>query len=347
MKKRMLLAIGITMLFCQVKLQAQEEGVKFVNEAPGGEVINDTLLLTLTNSDKVLIIDRRFNEMYTYTRADSLKTLFIADMEKAISQGQLTTETENIHYFVQQGNRRLKSENPEFTRNTIDVAYEMVRLQLGLPKHRIIIYDMQSGVLLHFYLKTLADYKTVLGSVSLDAAIKSALAEKSDRKRFYKIEVKENNNVFAITNKSKSSFDMIELAPSFGVGIMGNTIAPLLGADIYLTFTNKYNFKKYRVGGGLTTFPFVQGTGDVITKVSFVKSYELRAMYNLNGTSRKDNHWFGLQGGILSAEKSSTYNKAYKVGLVYDSSGPFSYSFDLIRDNAKQRIFGFTMKMLF
>lgn len=347
MKKQMLLATGILMLFCQTKLFAQKEGLMIVNAPIQTDIVSDTLFITLSSGDKIILTGGHFNKLNHYQRADSLKTWMIADLDQAFKQSQLQPDATNIHYFVKGNTRRLKVENPEFSNNTIDVNQEIFRMQHNLPKHKIVVYDMQYGIQIHFYLKDLEAYKNSLGTISLDEAIRSALSDKSDRCSYFRIDVTEQNNTYKVTDKTKARFDMLEVVPSFGMGLIGNTFAPVAGADLYLGFTNKYNVRKFKTGIGFSAFPFVSGSGDVVTGVSLLQVYELRAMYNLTNTTRNEAHWFGLQGGLFSADKTSTYDKAYKFGFIYEGSGPFNYSFDFIRDQNNRSIYGLTVKLPF
>ena len=309
----------------------------------------DTLVLKLSTGNKILFIGSDFKEMKNYTSADSIKTLFMNDLDQALSKGQVNAGSQKIYYFVHgNGKRRLKAENPEYNENSVDVGYEIKRLNLDLPKYEYHLYDLEQGYVLQVYLTDPAQLKNVLGETSIDEAIRFAKSNaKTVLKRTYKAELSIENDNIKFDKKAEGHSDAIELTPAFGVGLLGNTFAPVVGFDLWLRLTNRYSVSRYRMGLGLTAFPFVNTVGREITSVDFVRSYDLKFAVNINSRRSDDPHWLGLQGGFTNSNEIRSFNNAYKFGVSYEGKGPFNYSFDLIKDANKNSLYGFTIKLPF
>ncbi|MES2689478.1 MAG: hypothetical protein V4658_03695, partial [Bacteroidota bacterium] len=139
MKIKMLLASVAFIALAQPNVSAQEVHVVHVDHKQVS--FADTLVLKLNAGNKILFIGDNFKEMANYTQADSIKTLFMNDLDQALSKGQLSKETQKVYYFIHaNGKRRLKAENPDYNENSVDVAYEIKRLDLELPKYEYHIY---------------------------------------------------------------------------------------------------------------------------------------------------------------------------------------------------------------
>lgn len=309
----------------------------------------DTLVLKLSGGNKILIIGNDFKKMKNYTHADSIKTLFMNDYDQALSKKQLNAESQKIYYFVHEnGKRRLKAENPEYNENSVDVDYEIKRLLLDLPKYEFHLYDLKAGYVLQVYLSDPSQVKNVLGETSIDEAIRYAKSnEKEVLKRTYKSELSVENNNIKFDRKAEAHSDAIELTPAIGVGLLGNTFAPVAGLDLWLRLTNRYSVSRYKAGIGLTAFPFVNTAGREITSVDFVRSYDLKFAINLNSKRRDEPHWLGWQCGFTNSNEIKSFNNAYKLGVSYEGKGPFNYSFDFIKDANKNTLYGFTIKLPF
>lgn len=348
MKKIMLLASGILFALAPLKMLAQEEGVKVVGLSPQEQGFNDTLVIKLKGSDKILFVGDELKQMVKYQNADSLKQLFINDFEKATNDHSLSKDVQLVHYFVHEsGKRRLKAENPEFSDNRIDPAYEIKRLNLDLPKFQYIIHDLNSGYEIQIYVDDPEELKAILSAVILNDAIHFAATDKKVLRRTYKLEMTgESNTTYKITGKTQGRQDAIWLGPSLGVGILGNAIAPVAGFDLMLSLSDKYSVGKFKTGLGYNVFPIVNSLNGEISNVNIVESYDLKFLFNQNVGTRGKSNWIGLQGGLMKSYNMSTYNNAYKIGLLYEGSGSFNYAFDFIRDKDKY-FYGLTVKIPF
>ncbi|MES2379586.1 MAG: hypothetical protein V4538_01005 [Bacteroidota bacterium] len=347
MKKCMLLAVWLFIASTQTVLWGQQAAMYFVHLNENEVIKTDTLVIKLVGNNKILFIGDGFKNMMKYAKADSLKTLFINDLEAARANKTLAIDAQKVFYFVNEsGKRRIKAENAEYNNNSVDVGYEIKRLQLDLPKYEYHIYDLISGYRIEIYLSDPQELKNILGSISLNEAINYTYKNAGDElKRSYKINLNADNG-YTIASKTRGHADAIELAPSFGVGLLGNTFAPIVGFDLWLRLTDKYSVAKYKMGLGLTAFPFANTNQGEITGISLVNSYEGRFAFNLYAQNRGKTTWLGLQAGLMKSNDIKTFDNAFKFGFLYEGNGTFNYSFDIIKGKDLY-IYGLTIKMPF
>ncbi len=343
----MLLAVWLFIASTQTVLLGQQAAMYFVHLNENEVIPTDTLLIKLTGSNKILFIGNGFKGMMKYTKADSLKTLFINDLEAARANKTMAVDAQKTFYFINEsGKRRMKAENAEYNNNSVDVSYEIKRLQLDLPKYEYHIYDLISGYRMEIYLSNPQEVKNILGAISLNEAISYTYKNaENELKRSYKVNLHTENG-YAIASKTRGHADAIELNPSFGVGLLGNTLAPILGFDIWLRLTDKYSVSKYKMGLGLTAFPFANTNQGEITGISLVNSYEARFAFNLYTQNKGKTSWLGLQAGLMKSNDLKTFDNAFKFGFLYEGSGTFNYSFDIIKGKDLY-IYGLTIKMPF
>jgi hypothetical protein len=349
MKKIMLMAYRIFFVLTQSTVSAQKTNELNIDPLlEENRASHDTLVITLQGSDKILFLGNNLKKMVKYEKADSLKMLFLNDFEKAVSEQTITKDVQRVHYFVHSsGKRRLKAENPEYTDSKVDVDYEIKRLNFDIPKYQYVIHDLSSGYELHIYINNPEQLKNTLTAINLNGVIHDKVISKYYIDRNYKLEISADQNNYKIVNATGGAQITIGLSPSFGVGLFGNVIAPLIGGDIKIAITDKYRIGRCRGGVGLTTFPIVSMDGGKITGVSMVSSYDLKLMININRKVHKTNY-LGLQAGFMKSNESNFFNNAYKIGAVFESkSEGANYSFDLIRDTNGNYIYGITYKVPF
>jgi len=335
-KNLMLLASWTFFAISPLKIFAQEEGVHYIHLTKPEEEFNDTLVINLKGSDKILFIGDEFHEMVKYKNADSLKMLFINDFETAVNNKSISKDVLLVHYFVHQsGKRRIKAENPEFTDNRIDPAYEIKRLNLDLPKFQYFIYDLKTGYQIQIYLNNPDELKQTLNTVNLNEAIVFAGNDKKELKKSYKLEMNAENNEYKITGKTHGQQDMFDIAPALGIGLLGNTLAPVVGMDMMLHLSDKYSVGKIKTGVGFTVFPYIG---------SSVNSWDLKFLVNTNIGEKLSPDWAGIQIGLMKSNDID-YNNAIKIGLLFDRKN-FNYSFDFIKTQS-HIAFGLTTRIPF
>ncbi len=310
----------------------------YVN-AQNNDPLKDTVVIRLEGSDKILFIGNDMETMMEYKKSDSLKMLFLTDWTKALDQEQLTSDAAVVHYFVHgSGKRRLKAENAEFSTNTVDVGFEMKRLDLDLPKYQYILYDMEKKYQWQIYVANPEQLKAQLEKVSIDMAVQQITHNKKDSRKNFKITVNTTNDRYEITDRKGAKTKSIEFVPLYGVSIMGTLPAATLGSEVLYSISNKYGSGLFKFGIGTNSYALVDMANAEISNVNLLVSYEAKILFNLNGGSKTRNeHWLGLQGGFM--QSTGLFNNAFKFGFLYRDNGPLKYSFDLIPIPRKQTVF--------
>jgi hypothetical protein len=340
MKKLMLLACGLLIALTHAKLSAQI----FENETPS---YSDTLSIKLQDGARILITGAHFADLIDYKQADSLKMLFLSDYDRAVSDQSISANASLIHYFVhKKGTRRLKAEAADYIDNNIDITYEIVRLNLDLPKYQYHIHDLIRGYTIQIYVANPDQLKTVLSSVSITDAIHELGKDKDVYKKNYKVEFTNENQGFKLTNKAKRGFDDLWITPCFGAGILGDAVVPSFSAEFMIQLNNKYSIGEYKFGFTLTALPTVITANGEVQKVNYTNSYNLRFLQNLSDKTRRKETWFGLEVGLVRSDIGS-YNGAIMLNAVYEPKGPFTYSMGGIIVNKHLGVPCFAVRMPF
>ncbi|MFA9212862.1 MAG: hypothetical protein ACEQSR_03340 [Candidatus Methylacidiphilales bacterium] len=340
MKKLLLLACGLVMA-CTNSLFAQKEGVTQVDLLYSDDSPSDTLVIKLSGNDKILIIGGNLKDLHKYKQVDSIKTLFLTDILVAQANNTLNAEATKVYYFVtNNGKRRLKAENVDLSENAVNVAYELKRLQLDLPKYEYHLFDLKNEYQIQIYLADAKQLKTQLENTNIESAINFVNTNaKKDFKRTFKLELATENG-YKVTNKTLGRHDAIFINGALGLGLIGNTIAPVAGVDMLLYLSNKYSVGQYKLGIGYNAFPFVNTVNGDVKGVSLVNSYALKGLVNLN--DRGDANYIGLQLGIMKSNDIKTFDNAFKFGILQQTK-LLNYSFDFIYDSNKNWVYGLTV----
>lgn len=346
MRKLLLLACGLAMT-CTNPLFAQKEGVTQVDLLYTDDTPSDTLVIKLGGSDKILIIGGNLKDMHKYKQADSIKTLFLTDILVAQANNTLNAEATKVYYFVtSNGKRRLKAENIDLTENAVNVAYELKRLHLDLPKYEYHLFDLKNEYQIQIYLADAKQLKTQLENTNLGSAINFVNTNANkDFNRTFKLELATENG-YKVTNKTYGRRDAIMINGAFGVGLIGNTIAPVAGIDMLFYLSNKYSVGKWRLGLSYNAFPFVNSVGGDVKSVSLVNSYTAKFLYNLNEDNKETAYWLGLQGGIMKSNDLQSFNNSLKFSLLLGHKS-INYSFDFIHNSNKNTVYGLTVYLPF
>ncbi|MFZ4799083.1 MAG: hypothetical protein ACOYMA_16395 [Bacteroidia bacterium] len=343
MKKLLLLACGLIIASTSNFLFAQKADVIMADLDYNETQINDTLIIKLSGSDKILLIGGDLKDMHKYKQVDSIKTLFVNDISAAQNNNTLTTDATKVYYFItSNGKRRLKAENVDLSENAVDINYELKRLQLDLPKYEYHIFDLKYEFQIQIYLADPKQLKTVLENINIYEAITyTNNTAKKDFKRTYKIELNTENG-YKLGNKTQGRMDALMINGKIGIGILGNTIAPIAGIEMMLELSNKYSIGKYKIGLMGQTFPLVNMVAGEINSVSWVKSYDLKLMVNMNDNDRNNPNYLGFQFGIMKNLESEAYNNAFKIGVIQRTKY-LNYSIDHIIIGDKKDALGLTV----
>ena len=140
---------------------------------------NDTLVIKLTGQTQVRIIGESMLKIIAYTRADSLKNIFINDLNAALSKSESKQLPVKVFYLVHpNGNRRLKMKQEEYVDETFELSREEYVMTENLPKHELNLFDLRTGIVIQFYVNDTSDLKEI-ADLNLLAAINFALANKN------------------------------------------------------------------------------------------------------------------------------------------------------------------------
>jgi hypothetical protein len=346
MKRLLLLTCGLIMASTNL-LFAQKQGITesdllYTNDSP-----SDTLVIKLSGNDKILIIGGNLKDIHKYKQADSIKTLFLSDILLAQANNSLNAEATKVYYFVtNNGKRRLKAENVDLTENAVNVAYELKRLQLDLPKYEYHLYDLKNEYQIQIYLNDAKQLKTQLENTNIESVIHFVNTNaKKDFNRTFKLELNTENG-YKISNKTQGRSDAFMINGSLGIGLIGNTIAPVAGIDMFFYLSNKYSVGKYKLGLSYNAFPLVNTSGGEVKGGSLINSYSIKLMQNLNDENTSNSQWLGLHGGIMKSNDLQSFDNAIKFGLLFGNKS-MNYSFDFIRDSNKNLIYGLTVYLPF
>jgi len=346
MKKLLLLACGLV-IACAKPLFAQKEGVTQVDLLYSDDSPSDTLVIKLSGNDKILIIGGNLKDLHKYKQVDSIKTLFLTDILVAQANNTLNAEATKVYYFVtNNGKRRLKAENIDLTENAVNVAYELKRLQLDLPKYEYHLFDLKNQYQIQIYLADAKKLKTQLENTNIASAINFVNTNaKKDFNRTFKLELATENG-YKVTNKTQGRSDALMINGVFGVGIIGNTIAPVAGIDMLLYLSNKYSVGKWKTGLSYHVFPIANTLNNEIKSVSLINSISLKGLYNLNEESKDNPFYLGLQIGLLKSNEIKSFDNAFKWGILHSGKN-LNYSFDVITDSNKNTLYGLTVYLPF
>jgi len=347
MKRLLLLACGLIIASTSNNLFAQKTDVILADLDNNETQLNDTLIIKLSGSDKILLIGGNLNKMHKYKQVDSVKTLFVNDITAAQNNNTLTTDATKVYYFITaNGKRRLKAENVDLSENAVDINYELKRLQLDLPKYEYHIFDLKNEFQIQIYLADPKQLKSVLENTNIYEAITyTNNTAKKDFKRTYKLELNTENG-YKLGNKTQGRTDALMITGAFGVGLIGNTIAPVAGIDMLMYLSNKYSIGKWRLGVSYNVFPIANTVNNEVKSVSLVSSYELKGLLNINQESKDNPFYIGLQIGLLKSNEIKSFDNAFKWG-IFHSGKNLNYSFDIITDTNKNTLYGLTIYLPF
>ncbi len=347
MKKLMLWASGIVLPFLNPTTHAQAN--VYVNTGQTSAVYTDTLTVKLKGNNQLMIVGKSLKELADYAdKADGVKTTFLTDVTKAYqAQSIYNTATEVYYFYNSSTSRRIKSETATVTDAKVNVGYEQYRIKNNLPKHHYTIYDLENGVELQVYMSTPDSLLAQLGEISLSTAIKTVVDNKRAVRRFQHAVLSTDNNSYKLLGDYPRFSASIEIAPFAGVGLIGNTFTPTVGAIAQYRHTNKYGKASFKVGASLNGYTMVQTLNSEITKVHLLRSYDGFIAFNMNTRTTEKASWLGVVGGVLKSNSLSSYNNAYKFGIMIDGVGAVNWELDFIKTKNQPSVYALTMKMPF
>lgn len=312
------------------------------------DIYSDTLHIILPGKDKVLLMGKVFKELPEFAeRAESLKTTFISDLKAAYANGKLTGDEQELYYFYKDAShRRLKAEAAEYTNKRVDVAQEMYRLDLLLPKHKFVIIDMESKMEWQIFVGNPDSLVYKLENLSLKQAIEVGTSNKMYRRQSTQLWVNTDSSAYSLAHYQTQRNLSFSIGPEMGLSLIGSKLAPNLG--IWAMFQNqgKYGTSPYKVGLGLTEYIFADFDEGKISNYQLM--YSVEGMMALNtGYRSKNAKWIGIQAGVIRASATNELDNAQKLSILTEGYGPFSWTFDMMITQSEKLIYGLTLKLPF
>ncbi len=297
-----------------------------VNAQENPSTLKDTLIIQIEGNSQLHIIGSSLKELAKYDRADSLKSLFVTDYNKALQNGQITNSTHRIHYLIsKEGQRRMKAACDAYTEEPFDLDAEKKRFQFNLPKIHYTIYDLAKNVEMHFYM---ADSSTInkLGNFHIGEAQKMLSSQKKDLRRSYKLGLERDGLGFKINGKEGKQ--RVELSTNAVIGAMlfGDRLSPLLGMDFGLALSNKYRKPVVKLGFEYSTVAIYPVNN--IPQGNVIYDFSISA----NNPKAKGVNWTGIQYGIIQGlQPFGFYKNTPKFGFhTSTNNGSLIYSFDFV-----------------
>lgn len=330
LKLLMLIACGLFMSY------SNSSNAQLYLTTPASEsstLLSDTMIIRLKDNNTLMLTGKLLADYKMWGEAaDRIKTAFIVDWNKAVESKQIDKLAQTVFYFIDGENkRRLKTEAPEYTDNKVDVAYEIKRMRLNLPKYHYTIIDINFGVQIQVFMNNPDSLFNQLSEVSIQAAIQKAFENKKITKQYYRVEMATDSNQYRITNPRQVKYSSLEVNSFYGMTLFGNTFSPQIGLNLDISLSNKYGISVFKTGLDMSGFALLQSNNSELTNINLLTSYNAKALFNMNRRERGKAYWIGFSAGIIKSNSLSSYNNAFKFGLITEGVGPLTITFEFIQ----------------
>jgi hypothetical protein len=346
MRIKIILALALSWFCLNQKVLAQAQWYADIDFPE--DVYFDTLHIVLPGNDKVLILGKEFKELKIFAdKAEALKTTFIADLKAAYASGKLSTDAQEVYYFYKNASqRRVKAEAAEYTEKRVDVAQEMLRMDLLLPKHKFVILDMENKMEWQLYVNNPDSLVYKLENTNIKQAIEVGTANKKYRRQSTQLWVDTDSSAYSLLHFQHKRSLSFSVGPSVGLSVIGSKIAPNLGIWAMFQHQGKYGTSPYKFGLGLTEYIFADFDEGKISNYQHTRAIEAMLMFN-TGWRSKNAKWFGLQGGVIQSSAENELHNATKFSVISNGYGPFGWTFDMITTRSNKLIYGVTLNLPF
>ncbi len=300
----------------------------------------DTLIVRLGGNNQVRVICASFDDLYKYSRADSLVSVFSTDIKKSFQDKDYTEWPQVMHYLVKgDGKRRLKIQSNEFTEEEFNLENEKYRLNENLPPFHYIIYDLSKSVELHIYLDS-AEKINLFQQISIDSAIHKLTQNKKtcDCEQNYKIEIVYENDSFKLGKSKGNKIYSISFSPDVNAYLIGNRLVPTVGGSLDLILKTKYAKPVLLLGVSIVGYGFYDLNNGVFN-VSANAGYNFRMGYNLN-EKKGNTAWSGFEVGIIKGKQTNELGfkgQAFRLNMFTEING-IGFSFGAIIDAKKTSV---------
>jgi len=298
-------------------------------QTPEPAASSDTLQIRLQGRNQVFITGKSLRGLAEYKSADSLKTIFFTDLEKALNSAAFPETPKRIYYFVnQQGKRRLKAELNEDLTTKLDLPYEKTRMILDLPPLHYTIYDLAKNVDIHFFLEDTSAF-SVAANTSLNGGVQVMEKDRKKLRGLSTYRLEKTGFGFESRNPSKTTHFSTEAQAYIGGLLIGSMPSPVISYDFIFRITQKPKTNKvqFRAGFSYSAFVITEFKDNQFQNVNPGSYWHLLLQTNL-GFERDS--WFGITGGQFSTNNNiGLPENAFKFGLQanFDRN---SFSFESI-----------------
>ncbi len=312
-----------TFFACSAALTAQTE--------KENQQIKDTIIFTPDAQTKVILTGDELKQMVKYKKIDSLKLLFISDLEEARKQPAFPVNSKTTYYFVSaNGKRRLKAESEDYTEQEINIATEKKSLDLNLPPYEYIIYDFSNNYECHIYLKD-PEQISALKNINFGESFTAIEKNKKLMMRNYRVDLAKEDNRWKVKDSASLKSMSIYVGPAFGMSLIGSKASPMINVNAIFEKNYKNGIPFYKFGIGYTANVFTEMTDKKLSDLTLLSSYEIKYMLNYNlRTSNSKPKWIGPEIGWLTEQHNGPLNNKFKAGIIMDGVGPVGFSFDVI-----------------
>lgn len=300
--------------------------------------LKDTLVLHLGGGNQLRIMGSSMEDIMQYNFADSLKTLFLADLQKALDQAGSKELPREVYYlFAGQPKRRIKMKTEEYAED-FDLNREVFRLQQNLPKHELNLYDLQHNMQMQAYVQ---DEKALqeLATANVLQALTYLKSMRKEVRRHYRYDLRQQLDGFVSLSKQRNHISALEIKPSIGTILIGNVFTPVIGSSLSFNYRDKYNREVFKAGLSLSGYFFTDFAGGKFNKVYSNTASGLFFMVNANERSKQP-YYFGVEGGVISKSNNSDgvfRGNPFYLSFLTEYKG-FQYSFGYIHYTAKQSL---------
>ena len=298
----------------------------------------DTLIVRLGGNNQVRIISASFDNLYKYSRADSLISVFATDIQKSFQDKDYADWPQVMHYLVKgDGKRRLKIQSNEFTDEEFNLENEKYRLYENLPVFHYIIYDLSKSVELHLYLDS-ASKINLFKDVKIDSAIKILSQNKNTCDQSYKIEISQENGLYRIVKSKGNKMYSISYSPDVSAFLIANRWVPSVGGRLDLILKDKHAKPVLLIGVAIVGYGFYDLNNGVFN-VATNAGYNFRMGFNLN-KKQGNTTWFGFEAGIIKGKESNELGfkgQAFRLNMFTEING-IGFSFGSIKDANKTAV---------
>lgn len=288
--------------------------LSFTTLKANNESLKDSIIIQASKDFKVIILGDDLSNLLKYKRADSIKTLFMADWNQAGEKG-LSIQSKETHYIVHpSGKRRFKAETEDFQEPAFNLDKETRCLNLGLPAYAYYLYDITTSIEIQIFIAS-PEKLTELNHLSINALLLLPVSDRYSLKRSTGIEIKRVESNWEVTWRQWAPKDQIEISSLFGAGLIGSKLSPEVGLKLAMVRADKHGEPQWSVGLSYNFNMLTEYINNDFSNISAIRSINAYWMMNRGGNGAALWKWIGLQAGYVHLSPGML-NNSIKVGLI-------------------------------